>query len=257
MSSHKKTFARLGMAAKGAVYCIIGILTAMAAFGQGGQKAGSTGALEYLTKQSFGQILLILMGLGLLGYVFWRFYQTFANPKKLDDDFKGYAMRVAYFISGVLYGGLAFYAFKLAFSGGSSGGSSLTSKLLSGSNGDTIALIIGIGIAIKAIYDLYRAYSGKYREEIEETGMDHKEQKLLINSGRFGHTSRGIVLGLMAFLTIRSGLNSSSNVSTQTDAFTYIQNEFGSIALGIVAIGLVGYGIYMFIKAKYPSIAVR
>ena len=139
MSSHKKTFARLGMAAKGAVYCIIGILTAMAAFGQGGQKAGSKGAIEYLTGQPFGQILLILLGLGLLGYVFWRFYQVFANPKNLDNDFKGYAMRVAYFISGLLYGGLAFYAFKLAFSGSSGGSSSSSSGLLSGSNGDTIA----------------------------------------------------------------------------------------------------------------------
>ncbi|WP_228850901.1 DUF1206 domain-containing protein [Aegicerativicinus sediminis] len=257
MSSHKKTFARLGMAAKGAVYCIIGILTAMAAFGQGGQKAGSTGALQYLTKQPFGQALIILMGLGLLGYVFWRFYQTFANPKNLSNDFKGYAMRVAYFISGLLYGGLAVYAFKLAFSGGSSSSSSLTSTLLSGSNGDTIALIVGIGTGIKAIYDLYRAYSGKYREEVQETGMNSKEQKLLINSGKFGHTARGIVFALMAYLTIRSGLNSSNNISTQTDAFSYIQNEFGSIALGFVAIGLIGYGIYMFIKAKYPSIAVR
>ncbi|MCM8570019.1 DUF1206 domain-containing protein [Gramella jeungdoensis] len=257
MSSKKKNFARFGMAAKGAVYCIIGILTALAAFGQGGEQTGGKGALKYLAEQSYGQFLLIVLAVGLLGYVFWRFYQSFANPNGFEDNPKGYGKRVAFFISGLLYGGLAFYSFKLAFGGGGSGDSkSMTGSLMSGSNGDTIAIIIGIGMAIKAVYDLYRAYSGKFREEVEETGMDHKEQKLLINAGKFGHTARGVVIALMAFLTLRSGLSSGNDIGTQTDAFSFIQNEFGSFALGIVAIGLVGYGVYMFIKAKYPAISV-
>lgn len=256
MSNKKENFARFGMAAKGAVYCLIGVLTALAAFGQGGQQTGGKGALQYLAQQSYGQILLVLMGIGLLGYVFWRMYQSFANPKGLDDDSKGYAKRVAYFISGLIYGGLAFYSFKLAFASSSGSSGSMMGSLMSGSKGDTIAIIIGIGMAIKAIYDLYRAYSNKFREEVEEAGMDRKEQKALINAGKFGHTARGVVLGLMAYLTLKSGLSSGSNVSTQTDAFSYIQNEFGSIVLGIVALGFVGYGIYMLIKAKYPAISV-
>ncbi|WP_373057644.1 DUF1206 domain-containing protein [Zunongwangia sp. H14] len=259
MSSKKKNFARFGMAAKGAVYCLIGVLTALAAFGEGGQKTGSKGALQYLAQQSYGQILLVIMGIGLLGYVFWRFYQSIGNPKGLHDDAKGYGKRAAYFISGLLYGGLAFYAFKLNFGSGSSSGggkSSMMGSLMSGSNGDTIAIIIGIGMGIKAIYDIYRAYSGKFREEVEEAGMDHKEQELLVNAGKFGHTARGLVFGLMAYLTLRSGLSSGNNIQTQTDAFSYIQQEFGSIVLGIVAIGLAGYGVYMLIKAKYPSITV-
>ena len=257
MSSKKKNFARFGMAAKGAVYCLIGVLTAMAAFGQGGQKSGSKGALQYLAQQSYGQVLLVIMGIGLLGYVFWRMYQVFYNPGEFEDNLKGYGKRIGYFISGLIYGGLAYYSFKLAFGSSSSGGSGgMMGGIMSGSNGDTIAIIIGIGMAIKAIYDLYRAYSGKFREEVEEAGMDQKEQKLLINAGKFGHTARGIVLGLMAYLTLKSGLSSGSNVKTQTDAFSYIQAEFGSIALGIVAIGLVGYGVYMLIKAKYPSITI-
>ncbi|MDT0677293.1 DUF1206 domain-containing protein [Autumnicola musiva] len=255
MSSKKKNFARFGMAAKGAVYCLIGVLTALAAFGQGGQQTGSKGALQYLAQQSYGQILLIIMGLGLLGYVFWRFYQSIGNPKGLHDDAKGYAKRAAYFISGLLYGGLAYYSFKMAFGSSSGGGSkSMMGSLMSGSNGNTIAIIIGIGMAIKAIYDIYRAYSGKFREEVEEAGMDRKEQKLLVNAGKFGHTARGLVFGLMAYLTLKSGLSKGSNIQTQTDAFSYIQNEFGSVVLGIVALGLVGYGVYMLIKAKYPSI---
>lgn len=255
--SKRKNFARFGMAAKGAVYCLIGVLTALAAFGQGGEKSGSKGALQYLAGQSYGQILLVIMGIGLLGYLFWRMYQVFANPNEFEDNLKGYGKRIGYFISGLIYGGLAVYSLKLAFGSGSSSGSGgMMGGIMSGSNGDTIAIIIGIGIAIKAIYDLYRAYSNKFREEVEEAGLGPKEQKLLINAGKFGHTARGAVLGLMAYLTLKSGLSSGSNIKTQTDAFSYIQSEFGSIVLGIVAIGLAGYGVYMLIKAKHPSISV-
>ncbi|MFV8225763.1 DUF1206 domain-containing protein [Christiangramia aquimixticola] len=256
MSSKKKNFARFGMAAKGAVYCLIGILTALAAFGQGGQKSGGKGALQYVAQQSYGQVLLVILGIGLLGYVFWRMYQVFANPKGFDDDLKGYGKRVAFFISGLIYGGFAYYSFKIAFGSSSGGSSSLFGSLMSGSNGKTIAIVIGIGMAIKAIYDLYRAYSNKFREEVEEAGMDQKEQKLLINAGKFGHTARGIVIGFMAYLTLKSGMTQGNSIKTQTDAFTFIQNEFGSIVLGILAIGLVGYGVYMLIKAKHPSISV-
>jgi len=256
MSNKKENFARFGMAAKGAVYCLIGVLTALAAFGQGGEKTGGKGAMQYIAQQSYGQILLIILGIGLLGYVFWRMYQVFANPKGLEDNAKGYAKRVAYFISGLIYGGFAFFALKLGIGSSSGSSGSMMGSLMSGSNGNAIAVVIGIGMAVKAVYDLYRAYSNKFREEVEEAGMDRKEQKALINAGKFGHTARGLVIGLMAYLTLKSGLSSGNNISTQTDAFGYIQSEFGSIVLGIVALGFVGYGVYMLIKAKYPAISV-
>lgn len=241
------------MLAKGAMYCLIGVLTALAAFGQGGQQTGSKGSIQYLAQQSYGQIMIIVLGIGLLGYVFWRMYQAFGNPGGLEEDAKGYAKRVAYFISGLIYGSLALYALLLAFSNNSPDSNS-GSGMLSGSNADVIAWIVGIGLTIKAIYDLYRAYSGKFRKEVQETNMSRKEQKLLVNAGKFGHTARGIVLGLMAFLSLKSG--AGSGVPSQTDAFSYIRNEFGALVLGIIAVGFVGYGIFMFIQARYPSIAV-
>ncbi|HKJ06655.1 MAG TPA: DUF1206 domain-containing protein [Flavobacteriaceae bacterium] len=250
MSSKKEKFARFGMLTKGIVYSLIGVLTALAAFGMGGEKAGAEGALDYLAKQSFGQVILILMALGLLGYVFWRFYQAFANPQNLDNDLKGYVKRFAYVISAFIYGGFAYYAFKLAM-----GNSSSSSNMSSTNN--TIIIAIGIGMLVKAIYDIYRAYSEKFREGIEESKLSSKEQKVLLNAGKFGHTARGLVIGLMAYLTLSSGLSSSNSISTQTDAFSYIQNEYGSFVLAIFAIGLLGYGIYMFIKAKYPSLMIK
>lgn len=247
--------ARAGMIAKGAVYSLIGILTALAAFGQGGQESGSTESIDFLSRQSFGQVLIVILGVGLASYAFWRLYEAVANPRDLKKDFKGYAKRVGYFISGLIYAGLSVYGVFPAFQNNSGSGSTF-SKVMSRSDSDIIALLITLGLIIKGFFDLYRAYSGDFRKEVEETRMSRKEQKLLINAGKFGHTARGIVLGLMAFLTLRTGVSSTDKITLQTDAFRYIREEFGGIVLGFIALGFFCYGIYMFIQARYPALAV-
>ena len=57
MNSKLKKIARTGYVAKGSVYAITGILTFLAAFNMGGQKAGKFQALEFLEKQSFGNAI--------------------------------------------------------------------------------------------------------------------------------------------------------------------------------------------------------
>lgn len=251
MSSKREKFARFGMLTKGLVYSLIGILTGLAALGMGGKQTGPEGALKYLAQQSFGQIILILIAIGLLGYVFWRFYQALTNPQNLDNDAKGYVKRLAYVISGFIYGGFAFYALKLVFNSTTNASGALNTS------NNLIIIAVGIGMLVKAAYDIYRAYSENFREEIHESKLSSNEQKLLLKAGKFGHTARGLVIGLMAYLTLSSGFTSGNTINTQTDAFTYIQNEYGTAVLAIIALGLIGYGVYMFIKAKYPSMVIR
>ncbi|WP_179344004.1 DUF1206 domain-containing protein [Winogradskyella ursingii] len=252
MSSKKETLARFGMGAKGIVYLLIGVLTALAAFGQGGSKSGKNDILQFVAEQSYGKILLIALGLGLIGYTFYRLYQGFGNPKNHDDDAKGYFKRSAYVFSGLIYGLLAFSALRMAL-GGTSGNGSPASALLNSDYGNIIAFVIAIILLGKAIYEFYVAYSGKFKEDIEHSGIDSDAQNLLTKAGKMGFTARGIVAGILAFLFFKAGFGSSSGDINRTDAFSFLQNEFGSIIMGLVALGIALYGVFMLIKSKYPD----
>ncbi len=68
MDSKLKKMARAGYVAKGTVYGITGILTFLAAFNLGGEKTSQLEVLKFLDEQPFGNVLLILLGIGLIFY---------------------------------------------------------------------------------------------------------------------------------------------------------------------------------------------
>lgn len=253
MSSKKEILSRIGMTAKGVIYLLIGVLTVLPIFGMGGKTSSSKGALRYLADQSYGQILLVILGSGLLGYLFFRCYQAFANLKNHDDNAKGYLMRASYVVSGLVYGFLGYTALKMVF-GSSSGKGSSVSKVLNSDYGDIIAIGIGLALLGKAIYEFYMAYSGKFKEQVEHANIGSKERKVLTNAGKVGFTARGIVAGILAYLFFKAGLQNTGGDINRADAFNTLQNEFGPIIMGVVAAGIACYGLFMLIKSKYPDV---
>lgn len=249
--------ARLGMGAKGATYLILGVLTAMAAFNEGGQKAGQSDALKFLYEQPFGKIMLVLLTIGLIGYVIWRFVQAFRDPENEGSDKNGVILRIGYALSGVLYGVLAYEAIRMLMQSGASGGGGgqqrLVSTLLQQPFGQILVGIVAVAFFIKGVYQIYKAYSGKFRDKIKSTGLDSRIQNIVMKAGKVGHTARGIVIGIVAYSLLRAAIEANPSEAQGTKgAFDFIQSSsYGSILLGLVAIGLACYGVFMIVKARY------
>ncbi len=252
-SEYKKTIARFGIGSKGAVFILMGGLTAWSAFGRGGKKADSKGVMEFLISQPFGKILLWTLAAGLACYVLWRMYQAFIDPENKGNGRQGLAERLGFFWNGLIYLVILYGAISvlLGFGGSDDGNESLIQKLLSKSYGRWIVAGVALAYLGNAIYLMFLAYSGKFKKEIAESEMDDKAQKLMINAGRVGYTALGLVMGMIAFLTVRSAISfDASEAGGIEDAFTFIQNEFGAVALAIMALGLATYGVFMIIKAS-------
>ena len=251
----KKKIARLGLGTKGVVYLLIGGLTAWEAFGRGGKKTGSNGALKFVKDQPFGQILLWLVVVGLLGYVFWRMYQTFKDTEEKGNDYKGLMYRFGYFSSGIFYLFIIFNALQLLIGGGSGGNGggkeSMIQQLLSQQYGRWIVASIALIFLIRAIIQIFIAFSGKFKNKVKESELNDKAQQLMISSGRIGYTSRGLVVGVIAYLTVRAAITYDASKSGGTkDAFNFIQNEFGGLVLGVIALGMLAFGLFLIFKAS-------
>lgn len=250
-------FARFGLVSKGIVYCLMGILSVLAAFGLSQEKGDKAEAFKMIYAQPFGQIILVIIAMGLLGYVMLRFFQAFKDTDNKGSDMKGIFDRIGYTLSAFLYMGIGAYALKLVF-GGSGGGDGdsrqfVVSKVLEYPGGQYIvgiAALITIGMGI---YQIIRGVSGKFMKRVHLTRSNMKDA--FKAAGTIGYVSRGIVLGIIGYFLLHAAWQSNPDEAQGTDAaFDFLQNEFGSVMMAVVALGLVGYGIFAFVKAKYQKI---
>lgn len=264
MNDTIKKVARTGFVAKGTVYAITGILTFMAAFDMGGQKTGRLQVLEFLDKQTFGNVLLILMGIGLASYAAWRFIQSTKDPENIGDDTKGKAKRAAFFISGIIYLGLGVLAVMRVFgsrgsgSGSTGGGSAQNSSFLASETGLLLIGAVGAGIAIAGIFQFVKAYRNDYTKKFDLSSLgEEKRRKSIKNTAKLGLSARGVIFLIIGFFALQAAINSNPDqIKTTREAFSFIQeSSYGAWLLGLVAAGLVAYAIYMFLMAKYRRFA--
>ncbi|MEJ1223993.1 DUF1206 domain-containing protein [Sediminicola sp. 1XM1-17] len=253
MDNKIKKIAQTGYAAKGIVYALSGILAFGAAIGLSTSSEGKLGVLKFLEEQPFGKMLLGLMGLGLCSYAFWRFYQSIKDPENIGDDHKGLGTRLGFFISGLVYLILGIYSIYEIFkqspiSGNSKSGMIPTEYL------PALFYVIGAGMAIKSIYHLMKVYKGGFLSKFHLGQMSNVSTiKTIKWLGYAGLVSRGIVVGIVAyFFFSAAGTSNQKDIKGTAEAFSFLrQNSEGPWLVGMLALGLICYGAYMIIMAKY------
>lgn len=255
--------ARLGYAAKGIVYAIVGILAIQVAFNWGGRLTGSTGAFETIANQPFGKVMLFLVAVGLLGYVLWRFVSAIFDPEHNEEGAKNILRRLSYAVSGLVYGGLAVAAFRIVFSSGSSSGSSggssnrQTATLLSQPFGRWLVGLVAACTVAYGFYCIYRGVKIKFRKKLKLAEMSQTEQTWAVRIGRFGLICKGIVSTIVGYFFAQAARSADASEAKSTAGAlqTIQQQPFGAVLMGIVAFGVLAYGIHLMVQARYRRIS--
>ncbi|WP_141731740.1 DUF1206 domain-containing protein [Oligoflexus tunisiensis] len=251
---------RLGYAAKGLVFLIIGVMALMLTLGMGGQLSDPTDALRVINRQPFGQFLLLAMGVSLLGYVLWRFAQAVFNVEHKPHTAMNTAKRVGYAISGLLYLSLSVLAFR-GFAEGrvqdGSGSMALTAKALEMPAGPALvmlagAIIIGVGIA-QAI----EGFSKRFMKYYETGRMTEKERDIIEKSGMIGLPARGFTFGIIGYFFIRAGMQANASATKDTKGVMehILGLPMGEAILLIIAAGFICYAVYCFAAARFRRFA--
>ncbi|WP_231367603.1 DUF1206 domain-containing protein [Gillisia sp. JM1] len=159
----------------------------------GGQKSGKLQVLEFLEKHTFGNILLIIIGLGLLCYSFWRLFQSIKGPENIGNLKKGKIKRAGFFISGLLYLGFGVLALISGFGSSSgSGGSGKKTSLLASDFGLIALGIVGVILIGISIYQFTKVNKDKFEKHFSSQALsEEKRRKTIYNSAYLGLASRG------------------------------------------------------------------
>jgi hypothetical protein len=252
--------ARAGFVARGVVYVMIGILAIKLALGSGGANASQEGALQTIAAQPFGKTLLILVAIGLGGYAVWRLMRALLGHGPEDSDSN--IDRISAAASGIVYAGLCAIAVEilLGSGGGSSGGSGGPQKATAGVFGwPGGTWLVGIAGGVLIGVGLYQGYRGASKDFLEDSKTEQMSPRVRTCFewiAIFGHLARMVVFGLVGVFLIRAAIDYNPNKAVGLDgALAKVDHAtYGPYLLGVIAAGLIAFGIYSFGDARYRRI---
>ncbi|MGD9704051.1 MAG: DUF1206 domain-containing protein [Acidimicrobiia bacterium] len=262
------TAARLGWAAKGVVYLLLGVLAVPIALdglggsdaGAGGQEASQTGAVARLGESSLGSVALWAVAIGLALYVVWRLASILLPA---DNTAKAWLTRAGYLVSALVYAGLAWTAVTFAQHGGASNASGtgsesedakverFTRELMDKSGGRWLVALVGAAVVGIGAYFVIKGLRATFRDELEPGDVGPVGHESIVMLGRVGWVGRGIMMGLVGWLLIQAAAHFDPEEAKGIDGALRdaTGSTFGSLLVLFVAAALIVYGAFCVISA--------
>jgi len=124
--------------------------------------------------------------------------------------------------------------------------------------GQWLVAIAGAIVFARGAFYLYRAYSRKFREKLKLREMSAIEEKWALRLGRMGYAARGVVFAIIGIFLVVAAIyadpHEARGIAGALDALA--QQPWGGAMVGVVAIGLAAYGIFMFVEARYRRMVI-
>lgn len=247
---------RVGWFAKGIVYVLAGGLALVivgrsfgwtATSGAAGE-ASPTGAVKEIAATSGGPFLLVALAVGMLLYAAWRVV-TALLPGSTDAE--GWATRLGYGVSAIIYASLAVTAVSLARNpvkqaDGNQTVSDATARFMQHTGGRWLIGLVGAVVIGAGLYRIKTGLTGDATKSVNMGGMAAERARWTRRLGTVGEVGRGIGIGLIGFFLLRAAITFNAAEATGLDgALRRLAIEsWGVVLVAIVGVGFLAYGLF-------------
>lgn len=271
--SYIEWMARVGYAARGVMYFILGGMAVRAAVGSVRSVTGWRGAMRELFAQPLGRVLVVAVVVGLGAHAAWSLVQAAVDPEwraraRRTPDGESGAGRIGYRVSrlfeGLFHVGLVVGALGLitgmrlhARTGHhESNAQRWAAVLMSLPWGVWLVGITGAGVVGFAIFELARAWRTRFDAMIPLREIRPGWRRVLVNVSRFGIAARGVVVGLVGMWLIDAAWEANARLAKGVGATLRDLRERpdGPVVFIVLAVGLVAYGMYEFVRAGWRRV---
>lgn len=251
---------RVGLAAKGVSFALVGILAIRVAIDGGrGSTPDREGALRHIAHDTFGKSVIGALAVGFAGYAVWRLADALLDRRGEGGDAPALAKRGAALAKAALYGGLCATSVAILVDASSTSGNNednFTAHLLDLPAGRFLVGLAGLCVIGAGLFNGWRALTGKFQKDLETWEMSDTGRPIVRFVGFVGHLARMIVFGLIGLFLLRAALHEQPKEAIGLDGAlqSVAKQTYGTLLLGVLAAGVFTYGLFCFVQARYRRV---
>jgi hypothetical protein len=250
---------RLGYFVRGVLYLVTGAFALALALGSRGGAIAPTGAIKVIGHQPFGKPMLIVVAIGLAGYVLWGVMRAVFDPLGRGSTPQGILKRLGYAVSAFGHGALLVATVR--YLGGTEPRRNTSSgwihALLSKPFGRWMLALVGISwIVGSGLGQIVAGWRGSFEKDLRLDRMSGAERAWILPLGRFGTVMRGMVFTIVGLFLVATALRQNpQDLQGMDGAMLRILGEpLGRWLLASAALGIMAFGLFSMLCARWMRI---
>jgi hypothetical protein len=261
-----RVVSRFGLVCRGTVYLLIGYLALRLAFAHGrlDAPASSAGAVQAAAPHGWGRVSLVLLAAGLGAYALTQLLEAVFRPARADTAIGAWRQRAVSSWGCLLYSAFCLStAWLLVVSDPRQTSQSeqrqdtdAVADLLRTGWGRLILLVAGVLAVAAGVEAGRRSVRLHFRERFAAQHMSRWLAVITRTLGAVGCAARAVVFVLVGTFILKAAVLSQADQAKGLDAvFRLVAGSaYGSWWLALLASGLVCYGLYCLIEARYRDL---
>lgn len=253
-----RVLARLGLAARGVTYVLLGWVVLSIATGSQHHQASDQGAFQTLASQPGGKVILIVLAVGFGAFALWAAIEALTGPRS-GKRHKALA-RLGSAGQAAVYGFLCYLATALVLGAGSGGGSGdpapLTGAVMRAPAGRIAVVAAGAVVVLVGLVLAVRGVKGSFEDDLELGRLDEGARRAVRTVGTVGEVARAVVVVIVGGFLLAAGIHRRANQAKGIDASLVAvgHHAYGEAVLVAVAVGLACFGLFSIVAARYRRI---
>lgn len=251
--------ARFGYAARGFLYVSMGMIALLTAVDLRRSATDGLGAILETADGPLGWLWLCAVGIALAGFAIWRVAQVVLDVDRQGRGLGAVLSRIGQGVSGLVYGALAWSVFEVLdvaeHAREPNAARQQAEEILGWPGGGLVLLAIGLFVLGCGVGNLIQSLIGDFGKRL---GCSASARPWFAGFGRAGYAARGVAFLPLGLFIAEAGLDlDPSQARDFGQALGSLELQpFGSWVLALTALGLVGFGLFALIEARYRRIRI-